>query len=1283
MAFNITNIVLPDKFNAKTDVWCDYKEQLLCALDTAGLVRGANKNDDKARSLFLSQCGKDMYAIIASLLVPLRPTQVKLDDIIAVLDKFYEPEVNEILQAGKFHKRAQLKDESVQDFAAAINALCAKCNFTDIKRQLRDRLVLGVRDDRLRRELLKTKKLTYETAVQMCLNHQATFVDMYPNANKEGTQASSSATTAAAAAAAAESMDIGRIKSNECKHCTRIHKPGDRCTFVKAKCFKCQKYGHIAKACDKKAKVHQVEDNDEEPSSGGEDMMGIYTCSDSYRPPIMVNVVIDGANVMMEVDSGASRSIISEKTYKKLWSTPPALLNTTVRLITWTRDSLKVLGVANVRVVLGETEAQCELVVVSGDGPSLLGRNWFQPLGLQVTGLYWAEEDLMPFMNEFPDLFKDQLGTYNGPKVSLHLRPDATPRFLKARGVPFPLRQHVENELNRLIEEGVLTPVRYSEWATPLRIVKKDDGSLRICGDYRSTVNASIQVDRYPLPTSVEAFVKLSGGKVFSKLDLKQAYTQMKVDEETAKMLTLNTPIGLMKMNRLAFGVSAAPCIFQRVMSSALADMDGVACLLDDVAVTGATLEQHNQRLRRVMQKLNELGFRLNRKKCVFAANSITFLGHMIDGEGLHPAPAKVKEIQEKPAPTNKETLRAFLGLYNFYQKFLPDRATLLEPLYRLLESKTPWKWSECEQTAFEKAKLLLASDLTLVGYDINRELLLICDSSEYGVGAIIAHVMDDGSERPIMMASRTLQTHERRYGQIDKEALAIMFGLLKFHEFLSGRQFCIVTDHKPLVGLFNPAKPIPDQISPRMLRWSLKLACYEYTIKHRPGKSIGNADALSRWTAPSTGTVAEEELKEVLLLEEQPSGWNLGAERIAVETRKDTLLQKVLFHVLHGWPNKNSDPDLQPFWTRREALSHTKDCLLWSNRVIVPAKLQEQVLKILHTPHAGIVQTKAYARGYVWWVQMDKQIEQMVASCEQCQLVRNCPPRDPQTWVMTEQPWKRVHIDFAGPFLGKTFLVMIDSHSKWMEAEIVNTMSSGAVITVMRRIFASQGLPEVVVSDNGRAFTSEEFNSFLKKNGIKHLFSPPYHPATNGQIERAIQTFKNKIKKIMSLNLPWSEMLSKVLYYMRTVPNSATNKTPAEMLNGRRYRTAMSALHPDSAQSRSEQQLEAAAQRSPARTFQVDQPVLIHMYGPGEKWRRATIEMVEGPSSYRVRTEDGELHRRHADQMLARTVHAETRLTDTSPGVDSDSQTPDETPIEIPPPELWPDIIGLPNSCD
>ncbi|CAK1591121.1 unnamed protein product [Parnassius mnemosyne] len=208
------------------------------------------------------------------------------------------------------------------------------------------------------------------------------------------------------------------------------------------------------------------------------------------------------------------------------------------------------------------------------------------------------------------------------------------------------------------------------------------------------------------------------------------------------------------------------------------------------------------------------------------------------------------------------------------------------------------------------------------------------------------------------------------------------------------------------------------------MLRWSLKLVCYEYDIKYRPGKGIGNADALSRWTSVNAAEArGMGSLADVLLLEEPPSGLNLDAAKIAAETKKDPVLQKVLFHVLHGWTGKNTDPTLQPYWTRREALSHNKECLLWCNRVIIPASLQQQVLKVLHAPHVGIVQTKAYARGYVWWVGMDARIEATVTVCELCQAVRNNPPRDPHTWILPDKPWSRVHVDFARPFQGKTFL--------------------------------------------------------------------------------------------------------------------------------------------------------------------------------------------------------------------------------------------------------------------
>ncbi|XP_072938403.1 uncharacterized protein [Epargyreus clarus] len=250
--------------------------------------------------------------------------------------------------------------------------------------------------------------------------------------------------------------------------------------------------------------------------------------------------------------------------------------------------------------------------------------------------------------------------------------------------------------------------------------------------------------------------------------------------------------------------------------------------------------------IERIALRLNEVGLRLNIKKCVFAVNRVAFLGYEIDSEGIHPSKEKVQEIKEKSIPINKTELKAFLGLYNFYERFMMNKATLMQPLYKLLKDRVKWHWGKEEEEAFEKAKSQLTSDLTLVHYNLERELIMLCDSSDYGLGAMLVHKMSDGTERPVIMSSRTLQDHERRYAQIDKEALAIMFGLKKFRQYLLGRKFTIYTDHKPLLGIFGPEKPIPDLVSARMLRWALTLNTFNYTLCYRPGKEMGNVDSLN-----------------------------------------------------------------------------------------------------------------------------------------------------------------------------------------------------------------------------------------------------------------------------------------------------------------------------------------------------------------------------------------------------------------------------------------------------
>lgn len=346
----------------------------------------------------------------------------------------------------------------------------------------------------------------------------------------------------------------------------------------------------------------------------------------------------------------------------------------------------------------------------------------------------------------------------------------------------------------------------------------------------------------------------------------------------------------------------------------------------------------------------------------------------------------------------------------------------------------------------------------------------------------------------------------------------------------------------------------------------------------------------------------------------------------------------------------------------------------MWANRVVIPTKLQEAVLKALHQGHSGIVQTKMVARGYLWYPTLDRDIERMVADCELCQLGRNNPPITEHHWKSETRPWSRVHIDFMGPFMGKTFLVMVDSYSKWPIVDMVPSMTSRAVIDCIKKSMADNGLPDVIVSDNGLAFTSKESEDFFKKNHIKHITGAPYHPATNGQVERTIQTIKSKLKKLSPA--PWADRIAKLLFHMRTVPSTVTGKTPAELLNGRKFKTLISSMHPDTENIPSEEKGEEDARNRKKKSFIVGDYVLMRLYNVNKKWQRGKVIGRLEPAVYEVQSEGGAVHRRHVDQLLrTRAPHADA---DATPEMNDEDECNDEDDmVIIPPPEEWSEIVG------
>ena len=363
-------------------------------------------------------------------------------------------------------------------------------------------------------------------------------------------------------------------------------------------------------------------------------------------------------------------------------------------------------------------------------------------------------------------------------------------------------------------------------------------------------------------------------------------------------------------------------------------------------------------------------------------------------------------------------------------------------------------------------------------------------------------------------------------------------------------------------------------------------------------------------------------------------------AKDLEQATAKDAVLSWVLRYTREGWPSEVPDT-LKPYFQRRQEVSVDRGCLFRGSRLIIPIDCQEQVLSELHVGHQGIVKMKGLARSHVWWPGMDKQIENLVRSCQACQSTRNQPPVVPlHPWPWSTSPWERIHVDFAGPFLGSMFLVLVDSHSKWMEVEPMESTTTERTVEVLRALFARYGLPKCLVSDNGPQFVSKEFAEFLAANGVRHIRSAPYHPATNGAAERFVQTFKQALRAGKNDRGNVRQKLAQFLMMYRNTPHATTGVSPTELFLKRRARTRLDVMRPASIDHVYEKQMEQKGnhdKRCRPREFQVGQAVWVRNVKDGPKWLLGEVCAKTGSVSYEVCVA-GQVWKRHADQMVSQT---------------------------------------------
>ena len=383
-----------------------------------------------------------------------------------------------------------------------------------------------------------------------------------------------------------------------------------------------------------------------------------------------------------------------------------------------------------------------------------------------------------------------------------------------------------------------------------------------------------------------------------------------------------------------------------------------------------------------------------------------------------------------------------------------------------------------------------------------------------------------------------------------------------------------------------------------------------------------------------------------------------VNAKQIAEWTAKDPVLSKVKKWLSQGWADTDDHAEeLRPYRQRKEELSLQDGCILWGSRVVVPEQGRKLVIEELHAEHQGMSRMKSLGRSFVWWPNMDADVQERVKRCEVCQAHQKVPAAAPlHPWEWPELPWCRLHADYAGPFMGKMFLLIMDAHSKWLEAHIVESATSAATIQKMKASFASHGLPVTLVTDNGSVFTSQEFEEFLTKNGISHIKTSPYHPASNGLIERAVQTMKLALKKGAGKDL--ESCLMRLLFRYRMTPHASTGASPAELLMGRRLRSHLSMIHPgvkeigEATQELVQEKVRATQnrqkkwhdKRAKPRSFIIGDQVLVLNFGRGPNWLPGKVTSIRGPVSVTVELADGRSVKRHYDHIRASSLsEAET----------------------------------------
>ena len=1234
------------------------------------IATGVSEKEEATRvATFLTVIGEEAVDVYNTFNWANEGDNLKIDRVLEKFDAFCNPRKNTIYERYVFFSRNQENGESIDHYVTVLKTMSNTCEFGDLKESLiRDRVVFGIQDNSVRERLLRDPDLTLQTAIEKVRSAELT------NAQLKQIKADHKIAEESIHAVKVSGEQLSKNRDQDisipivnCKYCGRKH-PRDKnqCPAYGAKCQKCGKPNHFAAKCKSKARKPRVYYVEEDEASSDNDYtintvthhIGALNTKTSRKSKIPKQLfasmkVNNKVNIKFQLDCGATCNILPLKQYVQAMGNPEDiyLQRSNATLTMYNGTVMHPVGKCKLTCTRGNSKHLLEFQVVDFEVQPILSAETCQKLKfLQVLVNDKNDKDEIAqdkmSVNTTSDIFQEYADVFEGigcldENYHIEIDPSVKPVIHPPRRVPVTLKDPLKKELDRMVEERILTPVNEpTDWVSSMVTVVKPN-KLRICIDPKD-LNRAIKRSHYPMPTIEEVATKLSKAKVFTVLDAKSGFWQIKLDEESSMLTTFNTPFGRFRWLRMPFGICSAPEEFQRRMNNTFENLKGTAIIADDLLVFGegddieSATKDHDENLKNALQRARERNLKLNKEKVKLRMTEVPYIGHLLTSEGIKPDPKKVEAVQKMPQPTDVPSVKRFLGMVNYLSKFLPNISTITEPLRQLEAKGVKWHWDDNQQKAFDEVKTLITCHPVLQYYDVTKEVTLQCDASQSGVGAAL---LQEG--HPVAFTSRALTSTERNYAQIEKELLAIVHACDRFDQYVFGREITVETDHKPLeVILKKPLLAAPK----RLQRMMMQLQKYNLRVVYKRGSEMYIADTLSRAYLSAPNQVSEEEQEFIRAVEnvKMTKHLSISPERlqeIQEKTRDDETLQDLKKNIENGWPDQRSKvlPRTRAYYKFRDELSVQGGVLFKGERVIVPMAMRAQMLEKIHSSHIGAEGCLRRAREVLFWPGMTAEIKEYISSCDTCNAYRQDQPKEPLiSQPVPDRPWSRVAADLF-TLDKKDYIVMVDDYSNYFEVNILNQITSAAVINSMKSQFARHGIPEEVRSDNGLQFASTSFENFAKEWDFKHVTSSPHYPQANGKVENAVKTAKKILKKAQEDKRdPYLALLA-----WRNTPTEGLDSSPVQRLMGRRTRTLLptsaSLLKPKvpvmvKKQLTNKRRKQASLFNRGSKSLSELKPgdtVRMRPDTTNKTWRKGVCKKKVAPRSYEVVSE-GKLYRRN-----------------------------------------------------